>query len=273
VKGIIKLNVGGILYVTTTTTLFSQGASYFTGLLSGNFATTKDENGAYFIDRKGEYFNPLLEYMRTGELEIPPGMSREAVLREARFYSLTNLLKYVEEHNAAIEKEQFERRRLRFDGYYLKNTKRKLSESHSNTTKKQRQPQQLQQAQDQDQEQYDDDDDDENCEDEALEFRPDDMLIYCKGRNAIANLIVLNESRPMPQIWKGNASLEVRYAKMMTATIKRGRYWIEGSHLKLMISQTATYLPGVLIGDDSLYLSSDKPELGFIQWKFVPYHK
>lgn len=37
-------------------------------------------------DRNGRYFEPILDYMRTGSLVIPPGMSKELVLREATFY-------------------------------------------------------------------------------------------------------------------------------------------------------------------------------------------
>ena len=35
-----------------------------------------------------KYFSPLLHYLRSGVLEIPPGVSRAALMREADFYGL-----------------------------------------------------------------------------------------------------------------------------------------------------------------------------------------
>lgn len=85
-SGIVKLNIGGVKYETTVGTLVSRGDNFFTTLFSHMFATLKDEEGYYFIDRDGEYFKPLLSYLRTGELRVPPGMSKMCVEREAHFY-------------------------------------------------------------------------------------------------------------------------------------------------------------------------------------------
>ena len=90
VTQIVKLNIGGYKYVTTALTLTSRGENFFTTLLSDKFPSVKDEEGAYFIDRDGEYFKPLLSFLRTGELRIPHGMSKMCVEREAHFY-LINL--------------------------------------------------------------------------------------------------------------------------------------------------------------------------------------
>ena len=46
----------------------------------------RDDTGAYFIDRNGKHFEPLLEYLRTGVLEIPATLSRTALAREADYY-------------------------------------------------------------------------------------------------------------------------------------------------------------------------------------------
>jgi hypothetical protein len=77
---------GGVKYETTVGTLVSRGDNFFTTLFSHKFATLKDEEGYYFIDRDGEYFKPLLSYLRTGELRVPTGMSKMCVEREAHFY-------------------------------------------------------------------------------------------------------------------------------------------------------------------------------------------
>eukprot|EP01103_Thecamoeba_quadrilineata_P011916 TRINITY_DN2959_c0_g1_i2.p1 TRINITY_DN2959_c0_g1~~TRINITY_DN2959_c0_g1_i2.p1 ORF type:complete len:614 (+),score=149.84 TRINITY_DN2959_c0_g1_i2:42-1883(+) len=83
---IIKLNIGGLKYQTTVGTLTETGDNYFSSILSGLFQITLDEEGYYFIDRDGEYFKPILDYLRTGELFIPDYMPGHCVYREARYY-------------------------------------------------------------------------------------------------------------------------------------------------------------------------------------------
>jgi len=68
---IIHLNIGGVRYTTTEGTLCHYGTNYFSGLLSGQFPALVDETGAYFIDRNGIYFEPILDFLRSGELQIP----------------------------------------------------------------------------------------------------------------------------------------------------------------------------------------------------------
>ncbi|KAH3764702.1 K+ channel tetramerization subfamily protein [Pelomyxa schiedti] len=85
---IVRLNVGGVIYMTTKDTLVSRGESFFTGLMSGRIPTLKDETGALFIDRNGKLFEPILDYMRTGLLEVPPGCSESLIQREADFYQI-----------------------------------------------------------------------------------------------------------------------------------------------------------------------------------------
>jgi len=87
--GLVKLNIGGRKFMTTKNTLLMSGSKgFFSSLLEGEFPSVQDEEGYYFIDRDGKYFEPLLEFLRTGELEIPPGISKRAVAREANFYSI-----------------------------------------------------------------------------------------------------------------------------------------------------------------------------------------
>jgi hypothetical protein len=59
--------------VTTRETLTKNGENFFTSMLSGKFSVLKDEKGYYFVDRDGEYFAPILEYLRTGDFCIPAG--------------------------------------------------------------------------------------------------------------------------------------------------------------------------------------------------------
>ncbi len=62
---VVKLNVGGVIYTTTSRTLLSRGENFFTALLSNKVPTTILDD-AYFIDRNGHYFAPVLDYLRTG---------------------------------------------------------------------------------------------------------------------------------------------------------------------------------------------------------------
>ena len=39
------------------------------------FHSCKDESGAYLLDRSPRYFEPLLNYLRTGSLIIDPNVS------------------------------------------------------------------------------------------------------------------------------------------------------------------------------------------------------
>ncbi|KAL6066985.1 BTB/POZ domain-containing protein kctd16 [Balamuthia mandrillaris] len=86
-QGIVKLNIGGVKYVTTGSTLTRNGPNFFTALLSGRIPSFQDQDG-YFIDRNGGLFAPILEMLRTGELEVPPGVSLTSLQREADFYSI-----------------------------------------------------------------------------------------------------------------------------------------------------------------------------------------
>jgi hypothetical protein len=85
---VVRLNVGGVVYVTTEATLRSRGENFFTGLLdrSREWTTGDDGDGALFVDRNGLHFGPILDFMRTGRLVVPPGMDRSAVEEECNFY-------------------------------------------------------------------------------------------------------------------------------------------------------------------------------------------
>jgi len=90
---IIKLNIGGHKFCTTYQTLTKEPATFFTSLLNGAISSTKDEDDAYFIDRDGQFFAPILTWLRTNEISIPLNqMTKEDVLREAIFYSLQPLV-------------------------------------------------------------------------------------------------------------------------------------------------------------------------------------
>ncbi|KAK1330189.1 hypothetical protein QTO34_010375 [Cnephaeus nilssonii] len=83
---VIHLNVGGKRFSTSRQTLTWIPDSFFSSLLSGRISTLKDETGAIFIDRDPTVFAPILNFLRTKELD-------PSLLHEAQFYGLTPLVR------------------------------------------------------------------------------------------------------------------------------------------------------------------------------------
>jgi len=98
----IRLNVGGKLFLTTLSTLTAKEPD---SMLARMFAhddgilvwqSAVDEQGAYLIDRSPTYFEPILNYLRSGELVIDKGVNPSGVLIEARFYGIMSLVDRLE---------------------------------------------------------------------------------------------------------------------------------------------------------------------------------
>lgn len=88
---LIELNVGGVRHTTSRSTLLSHASSdcsFFTLLLEGRIPTRRDAQGAIFIDRDGHRFSPLLNYLRTGRISVPPTLSLTDIEEEAAFYQI-----------------------------------------------------------------------------------------------------------------------------------------------------------------------------------------
>ena len=97
---IVNLNIGGHKFTTRKSTLVSIGENFFSGLLSGRIPPTLDSSGYHFIDSNeiqglfnkkigdGKYFEPILEFLRTSQLIIPPNIDVGSVYREAEFYGV-----------------------------------------------------------------------------------------------------------------------------------------------------------------------------------------
>ena len=90
---VIKLNVGGITYITTRTTLCQPG-SWFETMFSGKMKPGLQIDGSYFIDRDGPMFLHVLNYLRNLDRWLPPAetdiLSR--LVNEAEYFCLQGML-------------------------------------------------------------------------------------------------------------------------------------------------------------------------------------
>uniref|UniRef100_A0A674EJB6 BTB/POZ domain-containing protein KCTD3 n=1 Tax=Salmo trutta TaxID=8032 RepID=A0A674EJB6_SALTR len=89
---IIQLNVGGTRFSTSRQTLMWIPDSFFSSLLSGTISSLLDETGAIFIDRDPTAFAPILNFLRTKELDLR-GVNINILRHEAEFYGITPLVR------------------------------------------------------------------------------------------------------------------------------------------------------------------------------------
>jgi len=92
---VIHLNVGGVKFSTTKTTLRKYPNTLTAQMFSEeNLKSAKpDKNGAYFVDRNGDAFESVLEFLRTGKLLHQSKKVSAAVIKEElRFWRITPTL-------------------------------------------------------------------------------------------------------------------------------------------------------------------------------------
>ena len=100
----ITLNVGGRLFTTTRSTLTTKEPdSMLARMFAGSgtngrqsWQSAVDASGAYLIDRSPSYFEPILNYLRSGELVVDIGTNSRGVLAEAKFYGIVSLIDLLE---------------------------------------------------------------------------------------------------------------------------------------------------------------------------------
>jgi len=136
-------------------------------LLSGKFKESK-LGKAYFIDRNGSLFEPILDYLRTGELNVPQNISIRLLRREAEYYSLQSLVSLLEQEEKLMNEKPISK--IRFDGCYALESKGSFSM--------------------------------------AISFLEDRKQIVIGSGEAVNNLRVFHKSsNPIPKLWS-NSSLE-----------------------------------------------------------------
>jgi len=86
---IIKINVGGKKFTTTLATLTSLPESKLAKMFTGALPIAKDDKDVYFIDRNGEYFTYILDYLREKVLLVPSdAFLTKKVREEMEFFEL-----------------------------------------------------------------------------------------------------------------------------------------------------------------------------------------
>lgn len=94
---LVYLNVGGIKYVTLRSTLLNPTyapnflAQLIENDLSNKLSAIRDQDNHIFIDRNGLVFAVVLDYLRTGELNIPATMCRRQVELELDYFGLVDI--------------------------------------------------------------------------------------------------------------------------------------------------------------------------------------
>ncbi|CAJ0565645.1 unnamed protein product, partial [Mesorhabditis spiculigera] len=92
---VVRLNVGGTLFCTTRTTLLRDPSSIFSRVLDSDEETPSIvhlEDGSIFIDRDGQMFTYILQYMRSGKLILPEDFKDAGrLMDEAHYFNLKGL--------------------------------------------------------------------------------------------------------------------------------------------------------------------------------------
>ncbi|KAJ3035687.1 hypothetical protein HDV00_003576 [Rhizophlyctis rosea] len=87
----IRPNVGGRTLQTTRKTLHNYPDSFLARMFdpSNSQMLQPEADDSIFIDRDPNLFIPILQFYRTGQLDIPKVISRSALIAELDFYALT----------------------------------------------------------------------------------------------------------------------------------------------------------------------------------------
>jgi hypothetical protein len=93
-EGRVELNIGGYRFETSVQTLRRVPHTFFDASFSGRYAQDVCDDGSIFVDRDGEHFGHVLEYMRDGVVSMAepgahPSVSLLRLLkREFGFYCI-----------------------------------------------------------------------------------------------------------------------------------------------------------------------------------------
>ncbi|KAM1276489.1 hypothetical protein ACFX13_029698 [Malus domestica] len=92
-SSLVHLNVGGKKFSTTVDTLTQrQPDSMLAAMFSGRHTLRQDKKGYVFIDRDGEHFRHILNWLRDGEIPKLEASQYAELVKEARYYQLLGLV-------------------------------------------------------------------------------------------------------------------------------------------------------------------------------------
>lgn len=101
----VTLNVGGQCFTTTRSTLTTKDPDSMLARMFANedgdggvrlWPSSVDKNGAYLIDRNPTHFEPILNYLRHGQLILNKYINPQGVLEEAKFFGIESLIPSLE---------------------------------------------------------------------------------------------------------------------------------------------------------------------------------
>jgi hypothetical protein len=98
----VDLDVGGVRYRTSLSTLQSVPESMLGAMFSGRFELARQPDGSIFIDRDGRLFGHVLNWLRDRQVAPLTGADRAQLRAEASFYQLNALLAVLDEEDSAI---------------------------------------------------------------------------------------------------------------------------------------------------------------------------
>jgi len=88
----IRLNVGGYEYSATKSTLCADPESMLAKMFGGEIPSSKDENGRVIIDRDGEMFQYILNFLRSSKLALPKDFKKiDQLALESDFFQMEEL--------------------------------------------------------------------------------------------------------------------------------------------------------------------------------------
>ena len=89
------MNVGGWRFTTSLNTLRSEQGSMLEKMFSGQFPIKKEQDGTIFIDRSGNYFDFILDYLRGNMINVDDLLFddniRKRLIKEAEYYQLEGM--------------------------------------------------------------------------------------------------------------------------------------------------------------------------------------
>ncbi|KAJ8027104.1 BTB/POZ domain-containing protein KCTD8 [Holothuria leucospilota] len=97
-QGYINLNVGGTFFTTSRDTLTRYPGSTLHSMFSKDGISTvpKDDLGRFIIDRDGSVFGFILNFLRSGSLNLPTDFTaHEQLIDEADYFQLPDMKKLI----------------------------------------------------------------------------------------------------------------------------------------------------------------------------------